>query len=119
MHASVPLVRCREVVDSKCYSLSYEFLCQLLQPVCFDAKVVLPCHAFCQEFMQSCGHILPADLRGRVRCEAMPTEAKGHEACISKPGAKVFFWHHLKQKLFRAFENSFFEIGSERNDPEL
>merc|ERR1711873_227057 len=60
----------REIVDSKCYSLSYEFLCQLLQPVCFQEKMVLPCRDFCFEFMESCAHVLPVELRDRIQCRA-------------------------------------------------
>ena len=77
---------CREIVDSKCYSLSYEFLCQLLQPVCFQEKMVLPCRDFCSEFMQSCAHVLPVELRDRIECQVLATEADGPGACISKPG---------------------------------
>ncbi|XP_040566515.1 uncharacterized protein [Lepeophtheirus salmonis] len=76
----------REIVDSKCYSLAYEFVCQLLQPVCFQARMVLPCRQFCNEFMESCANILPGELRDRIRCDALKTEADGPGTCISKPG---------------------------------
>ncbi len=80
----------REIVDSKCYTLTYEFVCQLLQPVCFQVwrpqsdfqslykkfyyhfyfqeRMVLPCRDFCYEFMQNCGNILPGELKDRIRC---------------------------------------------------
>ena len=73
-------------MDSKCYSLSYEFVCQLLQPVCFQQKTVLPCKDFCSEFLESCGDILPKDLRDQIDCESLATESDGPGACISKPG---------------------------------
>ena len=102
----------REIVDSKCYSLSYEFVCQLLQPVCFQERLVLPCRSgkvdvahiiqhfflntcilippplrdFCLEFLDSCGNVLPVELRRRIDCDRMATEADGPGACISKPG---------------------------------
>ncbi len=73
-------------MDSKCYSLAYEFLCQLLQPVCFQAKMVLPCRDFCAEFLSSCGNVLPAELRKRIVCDSLATENDGPGACIAKPG---------------------------------
>lgn len=77
---------CREIVDSKCYSLTYEFVCQLLQPVCFHEKMILPCQDFCHEFMNSCANVLPGELRDRIKCSVLATEADGPGACISKPG---------------------------------
>lgn len=73
-------------MDSKCYSLTYEFVCQLLQPVCFHDKMVLPCRDFCSEFMASCANVLPGELRDRIKCSVLATEADGPGACISKPG---------------------------------
>ena len=75
-------------MDSKCYSLSYEFVCQLLQPVCYQEKNVLPCRDFCAEFLDACGNVLPADLRDRIHCDGLATEADGPGACISKPGTR-------------------------------
>ena len=80
----------REIVDSKCYSLAYEFVCQLLQPVCYQQKTVLPCRDFCGEFMESCGNILPKNLREQIQCEAMATESDGPGACISTPSMRIF-----------------------------
>ena len=79
---------CREIVDSKCYSLTYEFVCQLLQPVCFHEKMILPCQDFCTEFMNSCANVLPGDLRDRIKCSVLATEADGPGSCISKPGTE-------------------------------
>ena len=76
----------REIVDSKCYSLTYEFVCQLLQPVCFHEKMILPCQDFCSEFMTSCANVLPGELRDRIKCSVLKTEADGPGTCISKPG---------------------------------
>ena len=33
----------RSVVDSGCYPLAYELLCQLVQPVCYADRMVKPC----------------------------------------------------------------------------
>ena len=75
-------------MDSKCYSLAYEFVCQLLQPVCFQQKMILPCRDFCTEFLDDCGNILPGELKERIRCDDLATEADGPGSCISKPGMK-------------------------------
>ena len=48
--------------------------------------MVLPCRDFCFEFMESCAHVLPVELRDRIQCRALATEADGPGACISKPG---------------------------------
>ena len=80
---------CREIVDSKCYSLTYEFVCQLLQPVCFHEKIILPCRDFCSEFMNSCANVLPGELRDRIKCSVLKTEADGPGTCISKPGKQI------------------------------
>ena len=87
----------REIVDSKCYSLTYEFVCQLLQPVCFHEKIILPCQDFCSEFMNSCANVLPGELRDRIKCSVLKTEADGPGTCISKPGKQMrgFFYRHL------------------------
>ena len=76
----------RRLVDSDCYTLSYEFVCQLLQPVCFQERLVLPCRDFCVEFLGKCADVLPGDLRDRIVCDSLATEADGPGACISKPG---------------------------------
>ena len=75
-------------MDSKCYSLAYEFVCQLLQPVCFQQKMILPCRDFCTEFLDDCGNILPGELKERIRCDDLAAEADGPGSCISKPGMK-------------------------------
>ncbi len=89
LDAKYAIERFREVVDAKCYSLSYEFLCQLLQPVCFQEKMVLPCREFCLDFMDKCGNILPSDLSSRIQCHKFATEADGPGECISKPGETI------------------------------
>ena len=84
--ATNDLNRFKRIVDSKCYSLAYEFVCQLLQPVCFQNKMILPCRDFCHEFMDSCSNVLPAELRNRIDCDVLKTESDGPGECISKPG---------------------------------
>ena len=49
-------------------------------------QVVSPCSAFCSEFMAACDGYIPAHLLDTLRCHALPTEADGPGACISKPG---------------------------------
>ena len=48
--------------------------------------MILPCQDFCNEFMNSCANILPGELRDRIKCSVLKTEADGPGACISKPG---------------------------------
>ena len=76
----------KEVVDSGCHPLAYELLCQTVQPVCYDAKMVPPCSAFCSEFLAACDGYIPAGLLDSLLCSALPTEAEGPGACISQPG---------------------------------
>lgn len=42
------LVAYRQLVDSECYPLAAEFVCQLLQPECVDDEMLLPCRDFCE-----------------------------------------------------------------------
>ena len=76
----------RNVIDSKCHTLGYEFLCQIVQPVCYLDKVVLPCRDFCKEFMEDCDKEIPAELKKLLNCDRFLTESDGPGACISKPG---------------------------------
>ena len=74
------------MIDSKCHTLGYEFLCQLLQPVCYLDKKILPCRDFCLEFMESCQELLPQPIKDALDCEKLATESDGPGSCISKPG---------------------------------
>lgn len=42
------LVAYRQLVDSECYPLAAEFVCQLLQPECIEDEMMLPCRDFCE-----------------------------------------------------------------------
>ena len=68
----------RSVVDSDCHPLSYEFLCQSVQPVCYSDKMVLPCHDFCTEFLAACRDYIPSNLMETLSCRNLPTEADSH-----------------------------------------
>ena len=62
----------KEVVDSGCYPLAYELLCQTVQPVCYDNKIVPPCSAFCSEFLAACDGYIPAGLLDSLLCSMGP-----------------------------------------------
>ncbi|EEC04751.1 hypothetical protein IscW_ISCW017288 [Ixodes scapularis] len=47
------LVAYRQLVDSECYPLAAEFVCQLLQPECVDDEMLLPCRDFCEVTLAS------------------------------------------------------------------
>ena len=42
--------------------------------------------------MESCAHVLPVELRDRIQCRALATEADGPGACISKPGIVIGYF---------------------------
>ena len=42
--------------------------------------------------MESCAHVLPVELRDRIQCRALATEADGPGACISKPGIVICYF---------------------------
>ena len=67
----------RSVVDSSCHPLSYEFLCQSVQPVCYNDKLVQPCHDFCTEFVAACRDYIPSNIMERLHCGNLPQEADG------------------------------------------
>ena len=58
----------------------------MLQPVCYDKKIVLPCREFCLDFINECGNILSRDLLERLDCQRFGSESDGPGGCISKPG---------------------------------
>ena len=47
--------------------------------------------------MESCAHVLPVELRDRIQCRALATEADGPGACISKPGMVICSFHVNKK----------------------
>lgn len=76
----------KTIIASKCHNLGYEFLCQLLQPVCYLENMVLPCRDFCIEFTENCQEYIPNEIKAQLDCDKLATEADGPSACISKPG---------------------------------
>lgn len=82
IQADLPLYK--KIIDSKCHNLAYEFLCQLLQPVCYSDQKVLPCREFCAEFTENCAEFIPHHLK--IDCDKFKTESEGPGSCISKPG---------------------------------
>ncbi|XP_024215406.1 atrial natriuretic peptide-converting enzyme isoform X2 [Halyomorpha halys] len=76
----------RELVDSECYRLAYEFVCQILQPPCSE-NLVLPCRSFCKEFWAGCGSRLPPPLVQALNCSNFPEYSAEEEShCLPKPG---------------------------------
>ena len=49
--------------------------------------------------MESCAHVLPVELRDRIQCRALATEADGPGACISKPGIVICYFCVRPNKL--------------------
>lgn len=90
------LIAIREVIDSECHALAFEFLCEILQPDChkysqptprgtFEDEMVYPCKDFCREVMDACGSKLPTRLRNKLKCETFPLLQDGG-GCTAKPG---------------------------------
>lgn len=79
----------RELVDSECYRLSYDFVCQALQPACSPGESAdilhLPCRSFCKEFWSGCGSRLPEKLKQVLDCSNFP-EYADYGSCRPKPG---------------------------------
>uniref|UniRef100_T1H9A8 Uncharacterized protein n=1 Tax=Rhodnius prolixus TaxID=13249 RepID=T1H9A8_RHOPR len=75
----------RELVDSECYRLAQEFVCQLLQPPC-SQNLILPCRSFCNEFWEGCGSRLPANLQDYFNCSQFPEYSAEGPPCLPKPG---------------------------------
>ncbi|CAL4067541.1 unnamed protein product, partial [Meganyctiphanes norvegica] len=84
------LIDIREVIDSECHPLSYEFFCEMLQPDCLftddpEDQVLRPCRDFCTEVMSECGRRLARHLRLAIDCSSFPVMDKGAQ-CTAKPG---------------------------------
>ncbi|XP_043225058.1 atrial natriuretic peptide-converting enzyme-like isoform X2 [Amphibalanus amphitrite] len=78
------LISFREVVDSECFRLAHDFVCQLLQPACLSDQLVLPCRDFCHDFYSQCNARLPSQFADRLLCDNFP--ARGEQQCLSRPG---------------------------------
>ena len=74
----------RNIINSKCHTLVYEFLCQILQPVCYLDKIVLPCREFCNEFLEQCVSEMEGfeNLKKLIHCDNYLTESDGPGAFI-------------------------------------
>lgn len=86
------MIAFREVVDSECYHLAYDFVCHILQPPCQKSQradledlAVLPCRSYCNDFMRNCGNRIPAKFKEALECSKFP-ELSGAGNCVSKPG---------------------------------
>ncbi|XP_076031801.1 atrial natriuretic peptide-converting enzyme-like [Oratosquilla oratoria] len=109
------LIPLREVVDSECHPLAFEFICEMLQPDCRRGDgsgsgsgsrrtyvgsadrdgdgdgdedediAVPPCREFCSEVLAACGQRFPAQVREMISCNDFPTVVQGGE-CTPKPG---------------------------------
>lgn len=64
----------KELIDSECYSLSKEFLCNLLQPECQNDRMILPCKDFCLDFVKNCQKWIPEKLQKELASCYMFTE---------------------------------------------
>lgn len=70
----------KEIIDSECYPLAAEFMCNLLQPQCHDDDLIMPCRAYCGEFVAACRRWLPERLLTRLVCSTFPeTQIKGRQ----------------------------------------
>ncbi|KAL1422502.1 hypothetical protein MTO96_022059 [Rhipicephalus appendiculatus] len=80
------LVAYRQLADSECHPLAAELVCRLLQPECTaSGHSVLPCRAFCQEFLSSCQEQLQSSVAAQIDCGRLPVYS-GSGSCHSKPG---------------------------------
>lgn len=85
----------KELIDSECYSLAKEFLCNLLQPECIADDMLLPCQEFCFEFYNACQRWLPEKLLRKLSCFTLPNingnvetranRKKDRKICKDKP----------------------------------
>ncbi|XP_075737843.1 uncharacterized protein LOC119175633 isoform X3 [Rhipicephalus microplus] len=80
------LVAYRQLADSECHPLAAELVCRLLQPECTASgrSVLLPCRAFCQEFVSSCQEQL-LQSSAKIECARLPVYS-GSGSCYAKPG---------------------------------
>lgn len=79
----------RELVDAECYRHAYEFVCEILQPACKNARpedeMVLPCRSFCRDFVAGCGSRLLPKFKDVLDCGRFP-EYGETGSCLTKPG---------------------------------
>lgn len=83
----------KEIIDSECYPLAAEFMCNLLQPQCHDDELIMPCRAYCTEFVTACRRWLPEKLVNRLVCSTFPeSEIKGRQRyyqCRKQPNCSA------------------------------
>lgn len=90
------MIAFRELIDSECYRLAYDFVCQLLQPSCVTKKeedeLILPCRSYCREFWAGCGGRLPERFRKLLDCNRFP-EYTGPTSCRSRKGDNSYMYN--------------------------
>lgn len=83
------LIAFREIVDSECYRMAYDFVCRLLQPPCryrepFEPEIGMICRDYCLDFHKSCGNRITMQFKSFFDCERFP-ESTGAQSCHPKP----------------------------------
>lgn len=73
----------RQIIDSECYPLAKEFICQLLQPHCVDDDIIWPCRDFCEEFQRSCEAWIPKSLAKVFDCKKYPNTSPSTSSSAS------------------------------------
>lgn len=79
----------REIVDSECSRLAYDFVCRMLQPPSLhcdsgDPAARMICRDYCQSFQKECGNRIPERYKALFDCERFP-ESTGAQSCHSTP----------------------------------
>lgn len=62
----------RVIIDSECYPLAREFICQLVQPECERDEMIPPCQDFCEDFVNSCKNWIPKNILTKIKCKEFP-----------------------------------------------
>ena len=80
----------KEIIDSECFPLAKEFLCNLLQPECMSDEIIMPCKSFCNEFYTACQPWLSERVASKIVCNSFPenifrTDRKLWPTCRDRP----------------------------------
>ncbi|XP_015786527.1 uncharacterized protein LOC107363772 [Tetranychus urticae] len=71
------LIPYRQIVDAECYPLAREFICQIVQPQCWEDEIIPPCREYCEDFMSSCKDWLVKSITDKLKCKQFPSSDEG------------------------------------------
>ncbi|XP_053200262.1 uncharacterized protein LOC128385427 [Panonychus citri] len=79
------LISYRQIVDAECYPLARDFICQVIQPQCWEDEIIPPCREYCEDFMISCKDWLVKSITDKLKCKQFPSSSEETSSSTTSP----------------------------------